>query len=48
VIDARGSVVLRTGRLADNTIDLSALHAGMYTVLVRAEDGVRTARVVRE
>lgn len=48
VIDARGCVALRTGRPAANTIDMGALPAGVYTVVVRTEDGVRTARVVRE
>lgn len=48
VLDVNGRVVLRMGGLADKTIDLSVLHPGMYTVVVRTEDGVRTARVVRE
>lgn len=48
VIDARGCMVIRMGRPADNTIDLGALHAGVYTVLVYTEEGVGTARVMRE
>ncbi|HRD53412.1 MAG TPA: T9SS type A sorting domain-containing protein [Flavobacteriales bacterium] len=48
VIDARGCLALRMGRPADNTIDLGALHAGVYTLMVLTDDGIRTARVVRE
>jgi hypothetical protein len=48
VIDARGCMAMRMGRPADNTIELGALHAGVYTVLVYTEEGVRTARVMRE
>lgn len=48
VIDARGCLALRTGRPAGNIIDLSALGAGVYTVMALTEGAIRTARVVRE
>jgi hypothetical protein len=48
VLDVNGRVVLRTGRPAGNTIDLATLPMGLYTVLAFTQEGVRSARVVRE
>ncbi len=47
VIDLNGRTLLRTGRPAANTIDLTSLPAGVYTVRARTQQGVRTARAVR-
>lgn len=48
VIDALGAVVVRTARPMSNTLDLSSLRPGVYTVRALTQEGVRTARVVRE
>jgi hypothetical protein len=48
VLDVNGRVVLRTGKPADNTIELGSLPAGLYTLRAFTQDGSRIARVVRE
>ncbi|WKZ65071.1 MAG: T9SS type A sorting domain-containing protein [Flavobacteriales bacterium] len=48
VLDVNGRVVLRTGRPADDLIDLGSLETGVYVVRAFMEEGLRTARVVRE
>lgn len=48
VLDVNGRVVLRTGRPADDLIDLGSLESGVYVVRAFMQEGMRTARVVRE
>jgi hypothetical protein len=48
VLDVNGRVVLRTGKPADNTIDLGALPTGLYTLRAFTQEGSRIARVVRD
>lgn len=48
VLDVNGRVVLRTGRPADDLIDLGSLETGVYVVRVFMQEGLHTARVVRE
>ncbi|MBL8000327.1 MAG: T9SS type A sorting domain-containing protein [Flavobacteriales bacterium] len=48
VLDMNGRVVVRTGRLADDRLDLSALGSGVYVVRAFTAKGVRLARVMRQ
>lgn len=48
VLDVNGRVVLRLGRPADDLIDLGSLESGVYMIRAFMQQGLRTARVVRE
>ncbi|HEX2617987.1 MAG TPA: T9SS type A sorting domain-containing protein, partial [Flavobacteriales bacterium] len=48
VLDASGRVVLTSPvRVTNNTLDVSALSSGAYTVRLTGGEGVRTARFVK-